>query len=67
MDPMRIVHYVILVLSAAAMVFGVLIIAGVVVPTTMVLAEHYRIIFGLVVLLYGLYRFVITFNRPTRP
>lgn len=67
MDPMRIVDYVILALSAAAMVFGVLIMVGVLVPTNMVMAEHYRIILGLVVLLYGLYRFVVTFNRPTRP
>jgi len=64
---MRIVNYIILTLSAAAMVGGGLIMVGVLVPRNIVLAEHYRIILGLVILLYGLYRFVVTFNRPTRP
>jgi len=64
---MQIVRYVILVLSAGAMVFGALIMLGVLVPVRFELPGPYRIIFGAVILLYGLYRFVITFNRPRRP
>lgn len=67
MDPMRVVHYVILVLSAGVMLCGGMIMSGLLVPATMVMADHYRIILGLVVLLYGLHRFVVTFNRPRHP
>ncbi len=64
---MQIVRYVILVLLAGAMACGVLIMLGVLVPVRWDLPDEYRIIFGAVIVLYGLYRFVITFNRPRRP
>lgn len=64
---MQIVRYVILVLLAGAMACGVLIMLGVLVPVRLDLPDEYRIIFGAVIVLYGLYRFVITFNRPRRP
>jgi len=64
---MQIVRYVILVLLAGAMACGVLIMLGVLVPVRSDLPAEYRIIFGAVIVLYGLYRFVITFNRPRRP
>jgi hypothetical protein len=67
MDPMQIVRYVVLALSAGAMGFGLLIMLGLLVPVHGVIPGEYRILVGLVVLLYGLYRFVITINRPTRP
>ena len=67
MDPMRVVRYVVLALSAGAMAFGVLIMLGVLVPVHVVMPGEYRIIVGLVVLLYGLYRFVVTINPPTQP
>ena len=67
MDPMRVVRYVVLALSAGAMAFGVLIMLGVLVHVHVVMPGEYRIIVGLVVLLYGLYRFVVTIYPPTRP
>jgi hypothetical protein len=67
MDVMGIARYAVLALSAAAMVFGVLIILGVLVPVQGVLPDQYRIIAGAVVVLYGLYRFVIAVQKATRP
>lgn len=67
MDPMRIVRYVILALSTVVVLFGALVVAGVLVPSHLALPHEYRIVIGLVISLYGLYRFVVTFNRPTRP
>lgn len=67
MDPMLIVRYVILALSACVTVFGVLVMIGVFVPANAAIPGEYRIIVGLVLVLYGIYRFVITFNRPTEP
>jgi hypothetical protein len=67
MDPMRIVRWVILSLSAAAMGFGLLIMIGLLVPSHFAMPGEYRIVVGLVVFLYGLYRFVVTYYRPTRP
>jgi hypothetical protein len=64
---MRTVRYAVLALSAAVVVFGALIATGVMVPAHMTLPGEYRIVIGGVVVLYGLYRFVVTFNRPTRP
>jgi hypothetical protein len=67
MNVMLIVRYVILVLSALAALCGVFIMMGVLVPVNFALPRDYRIIVGFVVMLYGIYRFVVTFNRPTRP
>jgi hypothetical protein len=67
MNVMGIVRYVILALSASAVVGGVLIMADLLVPVQGTLPEQYRIIIGAVVALYGAYRFVIAYYRPTRP
>jgi hypothetical protein len=67
MDAMGIVRYVILALSAAAAVCGVLIMAGLLVPVQASLPEQFRIAIGAVVSLYGIYRFVVAYFKPTRP
>ena len=58
---MKTVHYVILVLSGAAMILGVLVITGVLVPRT--LPEEFRVVIGVVITLYGLYRIVVEYTR----
>ena len=50
-----------LLLSSAAMIVGALVIAGLLAPPSM--PEEMRLIFGIVILLYGAYRFVITYFR----
>jgi hypothetical protein len=67
MEVMGVVRYVILALSAAAAVCGVMIIAGLLVPVQESVPEQYRIIIGALVTLYGIYRFVIAYSKPTRP
>ena len=56
-------RYTILIVSAAAMVVGVLIIVGLLVPRN--LPQEFRVIMGVVIVLYGAYRFVITAYRRT--
>ena len=58
---MKAVHYAIVVLSGAAVVLGVLVIVGVLVPRT--LPEEFRVVVGVVIVLYGLYRLVIEYTR----
>jgi membrane protein implicated in regulation of membrane protease activity len=60
---MTVVHYVILVLSGAAIVVGVLVIAGVLVPQNF--PEEFRVVIGVVIVLYGLYRFVVEYIRKS--
>jgi len=67
MNGMAILRYVILTLAAAAMVFGVLVMVGVLVPARGAFPDHYRIIIGAVIFLYGMYRFLISYFRRTRP
>ncbi len=62
---MAMVRYVILVLSAVAMIFGVLVMLGVFVPARGEFPEYYRYIIGAVITLYGLYRFMISYYRRT--
>ena len=58
-----ILRLTILVFSILAMVFGILVMAGVLVPKYV--AGQFGILFGAVIFLYGLYRFVIAyFRRP---
>lgn len=58
-----VIRYTILALSSALMVLGLLVIAGLLVPQ--VFPEQYRIILGVVILLYGAYRFSVAyFRRP---
>jgi hypothetical protein len=66
MKTMDVIRYVILVLSAAAMVFGVLVMLGVFVPARGEFPEYYRYIIGAVITLYGLYRFLISYFRQAR-
>lgn len=62
---MAMVRYVILVLSAVAMIFGVLVMLGVFVPARGEFPEYYRYVIGAVITLYGLYRFMISYYRRT--
>lgn len=64
MNVSEVLKYTVLVISAAAMLLGVLIIAGVLVPRNF--PDQYRVIMGIVVFLYGLYRFVIAYTRSLR-
>lgn len=64
MNVTEVLKYTVLVISAAAMLLGVLIIAGVLVPRNF--PDQYRVIMGIVVFLYGLYRFVIAYTRSLR-
>jgi positive regulator of sigma E activity len=57
-----VLRYVVLVLSAAVMVVGILIVAGILAPRYFS-EERFRIVIGAVVFLYGAYRFVVTFYR----
>lgn len=54
-------RYVILVASGLAMAMGILVIGGVFVPKN--LPEQYGVLMGIVVFLYGAYRFTITYFR----
>jgi prolipoprotein diacylglyceryltransferase len=56
-----IVRYVILALSAGAMIVGGLAALGVLVPQST--PEEFRRVLGIVVFLYGLYRFVVEYVR----
>ncbi len=64
MNATEVLKYTILAISAAAMLLGVLIIAGVLVPRNF--PDQYRVVMGIVVFLYGLYRFVIAYTRSPR-
>lgn len=63
MDVPSVLRFTVLVLAAAAMVVGVLVIAGVLVHRY--LPEDYRILMGVVVFLYGAYRFTVTYFRQS--
>jgi hypothetical protein len=54
-----VIRYTILAISAAAMALGVLVMAGKLVPVY--LPSQFGVIFGAVIFLYGLYRFVVTY------
>ncbi len=54
-------RYAILVVSALAMVVGLLIIFGVLVPRNF--PEQFGVIMGAVIFLYGAYRFAIAYYR----
>jgi putative Ca2+/H+ antiporter (TMEM165/GDT1 family) len=61
MDFVSVLRYSVLAASAAAMVVGVLVMIGYLVPRYF--PEDYRIVMGAVVFLYGAYRFTITYFR----
>ncbi len=64
MDLNRILNLVVMVLSAAVMLVGVLAMVGLLIP--IYIPQEYRIIVGVVVFLYGLYRFVLSYFRLQR-
>lgn len=63
MDVPSVLRYSVLVVAAAAMVAGVLVMIGVLVPRYF--PEDYRILMGVVVFLYGAYRFTVTYFRQS--
>jgi hypothetical protein len=52
---------VILVGSALVSVFGVLVIVGMFIPRN--IPDQHRIVLGAIIVLYGVYRFVVAFYR----
>jgi hypothetical protein len=52
-------RYTVLVVSAAAILLGVLVIIGWLVPRYF--PEQFRVVVGVVIVLYGTYRFVVTY------
>lgn len=64
---MNVMRWVILGLSAAAMAGGVLIMTGYLVPRRSGFSDEVNVAFGVVIFLYGMYRFVITYYRRPRP
>jgi hypothetical protein len=63
-DVNRMLNVVVMVLAAAVMLVGILAIIGLLIPVY--IPEQYRIIVGVVVFLYGLYRFVLSYFRLQR-
>jgi hypothetical protein len=61
MNVTAILRWIVLALSAGAMAVGVGVMAGMLVPTA--IPGQFRIPAGVVVFLYGAYRFVITLVR----
>jgi hypothetical protein len=59
-----VVRIVVLVISAAVMLIGIMAMAGLLVPRYF--PDEYRVIVGAVVFLYGLYRFVLAYYRERR-
>ena len=65
MNIAMVLRYTILIVSVAAMVVGVLISIGLLVPRNF--PEEFRVIMGIVIVLYGAYRFMITiYQRPDK-
>ncbi len=56
-----VLRYVILTISGLAMVVGGLVMAGILVPRNF--PDQYGILIGIVVFLYGAYRFAIAYFR----
>ena len=64
MNVPEVLRYATLVVSGAAMILGILIMTGILVPRYF--PENYALIMGAVIFLYGAYRFAITYYRPRR-
>ena len=58
-----VLRYTILVISALAMVTGILIAVGVLVPKN--LPGQFGVLMGIVIFLYGAYRFAVTYFKRT--
>lgn len=67
MKSMEIMRYLILTLSAAAMAFGILVMIGVLVPVDNAFSGNLRILIGAVIVLYGMYHFLVSYHRRSRP
>ena len=63
-DVNRLLNVLVMILAAAVMLVGILAIIGMLIPVY--IPEQYRIIVGVVVFLYGLYRFVLSYFRLQR-
>lgn len=61
MDFAGVLRYTILAVSVAAMVLGVLVIAGILIPAR--IPGEFRIIVGAVTFLYGAYRFAVAYFK----
>lgn len=61
MNIVSVLRYVVYAVSGAVMIAGMMAILGFLVPKHV--PEHYRVIFGAVVFLYGAYRLVLTYVR----
>jgi hypothetical protein len=61
MNISSVLRYSVLAVSTAAMIVGVLVMVGYLVPKYF--PEQYRVVIGAVVFLYGAYRFALTFFR----
>jgi hypothetical protein len=64
MDPNKVMNLIVMVVAAAVMLVGVLVMVGLLIPRYF--PDQYRIIVGVVVFLYGLYRFVLSYFRLKR-
>ena len=64
MDFNRVTDIIVMVISTAVMVVGVLAMVGLLIP--LYVPEQFRVLVALVVFLYGLYRFVLSYSRLKR-
>lgn len=64
MDLNRILDIIVMVISSAVMLVGVLALTGLLIP--LYIPEQFRFVAALVVFLYGLYRFVLSYSRLKR-
>ena len=59
MNAANVLRFTALGVSAAAMIVGLLVMGGLLVPVYV--PEQFRVVMGTVVFLYGVYRFVVTY------
>lgn len=64
MDANKLLNLTVIVVSTVVMLVGVLVVIGKLVPVYF--PDQFRIIVGVVVFLYGLYRFVLSYFRMKR-
>lgn len=64
MNYQMVFRYTILAISGCAMIVGVLVMFGLLVPRNF--PEQYGVLMGVVVFLYGAYRFAITYFKRTQ-
>jgi len=64
MDVNKLLNLTVIIISTAVMLVGVLVVIGKLVPVYF--PDQFRIIVGVVVFLYGLYRFVLSYFRMKR-